>query len=69
MTDNQQKKIQFIGIKQSLYKSDPVKYDLNSILFKTPLTIDRYTILKWSNYKCNDTNKHLNIPVYVTCNN
>ncbi len=53
----QQKSIQFIGIKQSLYKSDQIKCNLNSILFKTPLTINRYTILEWSNYKCNGTNK------------
>jgi hypothetical protein len=67
--DHQQKRIQFIGKKQSLYKSDPIKYDLNSILLKKTLTIDRYTILEWSNYKCNGTNKCLNIPVYNTCNN
>ena len=67
--DHQQKMIQFIGIKQSLYKSDPVKYNLNSILLKTLLTIDRYTILEWSNYKCYVTNKGLNIAVYVTCSN
>jgi hypothetical protein len=59
----------FVDIKQSLYESDQVKYNLNSILLKTLLTIDRYTILEWSNYKCNGTNKHLNILVYVTCNN
>jgi hypothetical protein len=44
--DHQQKRIQFIGIKQSLYESDPIKYDLNSIWLKTPLAIDRYTILE-----------------------
>ncbi len=67
--DHQQKKIQFIGIKQSLYKSDQIKYNSNSILFKTPLTINRYNILEWSNYKCNGTNKCLNIPVHDACNN
>ncbi len=67
--DHQQKKIHFIGIKQSLYKSDQIKYKLNSLLFKTPLTINGYTILEWSNYKCNSTNKCLNIPVYDTCKN
>ncbi len=61
--------IQFIYIKQSLYESDQIKCNLNSILFKTPLTIIRYIILDWSNYKCNSTNKHLNIPVYDMCNN
>jgi hypothetical protein len=40
------KRIQFIGIKQSLYESDPIKYNLNSILLKTPLTIDGNTILE-----------------------
>jgi hypothetical protein len=44
--DHQQKRIQFIGIKPSPYKSDPIKYNLNSILLKTPLTIDEYTILE-----------------------
>ncbi len=67
--NHQQKKIQFIGIKQSLYKSDQMKYNLNSILFKTPLTINWYTILEWSNHKCNGMIKLLNIPVYDTCNN
>ena len=67
--DHQQKRIQFIGIKESLYKWDPIKCDLNSILLKPPLTINRYTILEWSNYKCNITNKRFNIIVYVTCNN
>ena len=38
-------------------------------MFKTPLTIHRYNILEWSNYKCNSTNTCLNAPVYVTCNN
>ncbi len=64
--DHQQKRIQFIGIKESLYKWDPIKCNLNGILLKT---INRYTILEWSNYKCNVTNKRLNITVYVTCNN
>jgi hypothetical protein len=67
--DHQQKRIQFFGIKESLYKWDPIKCNLNSILLKTPLTINRYTILEWSNYKCIITNKCLNITVYVTCNN
>jgi hypothetical protein len=44
--DHQQKMIQFIGIRQSLYKSDQIKCNLNSILFKTPLTINRYIILE-----------------------
>jgi hypothetical protein len=39
-------KIRLIGIKQSLYKSDQIKYNLNSIMFKTPLTINRYTRLE-----------------------
>jgi hypothetical protein len=39
--DHQQKKIQFIGIKQSLYKSDKINYNFNSIVLNTPLTIDR----------------------------
>ncbi len=39
--DHQQKMIQFIGIKQSLYKSDQIKCTL--------LTINRYNILEWSN--------------------
>ncbi len=67
--DHQQKRIQFIGIKESLYKWDPIKNNLNSILLKTLLTIIRYTILEWSNYKCYVTNKGLNIAVYVTCSN
>ncbi len=67
--DHQQKRIQCIGIKESLYKWDPIKCNLNSVLLKTPLTINRYTILELSNYKCNVTNKYLNITVYVTCNN
>jgi hypothetical protein len=44
--DHQQKMIQFIGIKKSLYESDQIKCNLNSTLFKTPLTIDRYIILE-----------------------
>ncbi len=66
--DHQQKRIQFIGIKESLHEWDPIKCNLNSILFKTLLTINRYTILEWSNYKCKVTNKRLDIIVYVTCN-
>ncbi len=67
--DHQQKKTQFIGIKQSLYKSDKIKYNSNSILFKKLLKINRYYILEWSNYKCHGTNKHLNIPACDMCNN
>ncbi len=67
--DHQQKRIQFIGIKQLLYESDQIKCNINSILFKTPLIINRYAILEWSNYKCNSTDKHLNIPVFDMCNN
>ncbi len=67
--DHQQKMIQFIGIKQSLYKSDQIKCNLNSILFKTLLTVIRCIILEWSSYKCNGTNKCSNIPVYDMCNN
>ncbi len=66
--DHQQKRMQFIGIKQSLYESDQIKCNLNSILFKTPLKI-RCTILEWSNYKCNGIIKRLNITVYDMCNN
>jgi hypothetical protein len=44
--DHQQKRIQFIAEKQSLYESDPIIYNLNSIQLKTPLTIDGYTILE-----------------------
>ncbi len=44
--DHQQKKIQFIGIKQSQYKSDKIKYKLKSILLKTPLTIITYYVLE-----------------------
>jgi hypothetical protein len=44
--NHQQKKIQFIGVEQLLYESDKIKYNLNSILFKTPLSIDRYNILE-----------------------
>ncbi len=67
--DHQQKEIQFIGITHSLYESDQIKYNLNSTLLKTPLITNGYTILEWSNYKCNSTNKSLNILVYDTCNN
>jgi hypothetical protein len=42
--DHQQTMIQFIFIDQSLYKSDQIKWNLNSILFKTPLTNIRYII-------------------------
>ena len=54
--------------KKTLYKWDPIKCNLDSML-KTPLTINGYTILEWSNYKCNVTNKRLNITIYATCNN
>jgi hypothetical protein len=39
--DHQQKRIQLIGIKQSLYESDQIKCNSNSMLFKTPLKIIR----------------------------
>ncbi len=44
--DHQLKKIQFISIKQSLYESAQIKYNLNIIFFKTLVTINRYTILE-----------------------
>jgi hypothetical protein len=44
--DHQQKRIQFIGIKQSLYVLDQIKCNLNSIFFKKPPTIIRYNILE-----------------------
>ena len=50
--DHQQKRTKFIGIKELLYEWDPIKCNLHSILLKTPLTINRYTILEWSNNKC-----------------
>jgi hypothetical protein len=37
--DYQDNAKQFIGIKETLYKSDKIKYTLNSILFKTVLKI------------------------------
>ncbi len=39
------------------------------ILFKILLKIDRYNKLGYSDFKCNGTNKCLDIAIYCTCNN